>query len=54
MTRRIMRRGGAFAVLLALSGCNGLYFGDNPGPDVRKQIGPLTVPPPPARDTAVP
>ena len=39
-----------FAVLLAVSGCNGINFGDSPGPDVRKEVGPLTVPPPPAQD----
>ena len=35
----------ALALLLALSACNGLYFGDNPGSDVRKETSPLTVPP---------
>ena len=45
----IVRRA-ALAVLLALSGCNGIDFGDRPGPDVRKEVGPLTVPPPPAQD----
>ena len=40
----------AIAVLLTLSGCNGLYLGDNPAPDVKKERGPLTVPPPPAAD----
>ena len=45
-----LRRGGAFAVLLFLTGCGGLYFGDNPGPDVRKETGPLTVPPRSVRD----
>ena len=45
-----LHRGGAFAVLLFLTGCGGLYFGDNPGPDVRKETGPLTVPPRPVRD----
>ncbi len=34
------------ATLLGLSGCNGLYLGDNPGPDVAKEHGPLTTPPP--------
>ena len=43
-------RGAVLAVLLAVSGCNGINFGDSPGPDVRKQTGPLTVPPPPAQD----
>jgi hypothetical protein len=31
--------------LSALTGCSGLYLGDNPGPDVAKQTGPLTAPP---------
>ena len=35
-----------FAVLLGLCGCNGIDTGFNPGPDVRKEQGPLTVPPP--------
>ncbi len=35
----------AVAMLCGLAGCNGLYFGDNPGRDVRKETGPLTVPP---------
>ncbi len=34
------------AALLGLAGCNGIDLGINPGPDVRKQQGPLTVPPP--------
>lgn len=31
--------------VLGLSGCGGIYLGDNPGPDVAKDTGPLTVPP---------
>ncbi len=38
------------SALLSLAACNGLYLGDNPGPDTRKETGPLTVPPPPAAD----
>lgn len=38
------------AVLLAAScavtGCNGFDLGINPGPDVRKEQGPLVKPPP--------
>lgn len=45
MIARATIRAAAAAVLLSLAGCNGLYFGDNPGPDVRKERGPLTVPP---------
>ena len=29
-----------------LAGCSGIDLGDNPGPDVAKQTGPLTAPPP--------
>ena len=36
----------ALAALLGLAACGGIDFGDNPGPDVQKQLGPLTVPPP--------
>ena len=32
--------------LLGLSGCTGLYFGDNPRRDVARENGPLTMPPP--------
>ena len=32
-------------VLLAVAGCNGIDLGMNPGPDVRKEQGPLTRPP---------
>ena len=39
--------------LLCLAACNGIDFGDNPGPDTRKETGPLTVPPPPAADRPV-
>ena len=35
-----------FVMLLGLTSCSGLYLGDNPGPDVSKQTGPLTTPPP--------
>ncbi len=31
---------------LAVAGCNGIDLGDNPQPDVHKESGPLTVPPP--------
>ena len=31
---------------LALATCNGIDLGDNPQPDVHKENGPLTVPPP--------
>ena len=46
-----MRTAGITATLVALLGLaacgnGGIDFGDNPGPDVRKQVGPLTVPPP--------
>ena len=33
------------AALLGLTGCSGLYFGDNPRSDVSKENGPLTTPP---------
>ena len=33
------------AGVVALGGCNGLYFGDNPGREFPKETGPLTVPP---------
>ncbi len=35
-------RGVLIASLLALTGCSGLDFGDNPGKDVAKETGPLT------------
>ena len=44
----------ALALLLALAGCGGFDTGLNPRPDVRKEQGPLTVPPPSAlRGTAI-
>ena len=36
---------GLIVAALALAGCTRLYLGDNPGPDVSKQTGPLTRPP---------
>ena len=36
----------AAVLCLLLTGCNGIDLGDNPSPDVAKQQGPLTVPPP--------
>ena len=36
--------------LLALAACGGLNLGDNPGPDVPKQTGPLTALPAHLRD----
>jgi hypothetical protein len=44
--RKTTLRLAVFTVLLAIGGCNGLYFGDNPRPDVSKERGPLTTPPP--------
>lgn len=38
-------RAGALILLLALSACSDLYFGDNPGREFPKQTGPLTAPP---------
>ncbi len=35
----------ALLAALAAAGCSGIYLGDNPGPDVAKQKGPLTLPP---------
>ena len=32
----------AACCLLATAGCGGIDLGDNPGPDVPKQAGPLT------------
>jgi len=40
-----MARAGLFVVLLGLAACGGIDFGDRPGPDVSKQLGPLTKPP---------
>lgn len=34
------------AALLVLAACSGIETGLNPGPDVRKERGPLTIPPP--------
>ena len=34
------------ASLMVLAGCSGIDTGLNPGPDVRKERGPLVVPPP--------
>ena len=45
MTARAGIRAATAAILLSVAGCGGLYFGDNPGPDVRKERGPLTIPP---------
>jgi len=42
------------SVLLALTACSGIDFGDNPGPDVSKQVGPLTALPAHLRDGSVP
>lgn len=41
-----MMRLAGLTLVLALCGCNGIDTGFNPGPDVRKEVGPLTVPPP--------
>lgn len=35
----------AAALLAPLCACSGIDLGDNPGPAVDKQTGPLTVPP---------
>jgi hypothetical protein len=35
----------ASLLILLLAGCSGIDLGDNPGKDVAKQTGPLTVPP---------
>ena len=43
--RRQWRWCGVVLAALALGGCSRLYLGDNPGPDVVKQTGPLTRPP---------
>jgi hypothetical protein len=40
-----MMRAVALVLLLAVSACNGIDTGLNPRPDVRKEQGPLTVPP---------
>lgn len=39
-------RPAAFALLFTLTACNGFDTGFNPRPDVRKEQGPLIVPPP--------
>ena len=36
----------ALLAALTVSGCNGIDLGDNPSADVRKETGPLTLPPP--------
>ena len=41
----IALRGALVAALLAVGGCAGVNLGDNPGPDVAKESGPLTIPP---------
>lgn len=49
-----MIRAATLVSLLALAACNGFDTGLNPRPDMRKEQGPLTVPPPSAlRGTAV-
>ena len=45
MTRRQRRWCGLIVAAFVLAGCSRLYLGDNPGPDVAKQTGPLTRPP---------
>ncbi len=40
----------AACCLLATTACNGIDLGDNPGPDVSKQVGPLTALPAHLRD----
>ena len=42
------------AGVTAAAGCSGLNLGDNPGPDVAKQVGPLTRPPDHLRTTTDP
>ncbi len=39
---------------LALAACSGIDLGDNPGPDVSKQVGPLTALPAHLRDKSAP
>ncbi len=41
----IIIRGALIAILLTITACSGLDFGDHPGHDVSKESGPLTVPP---------
>ncbi len=50
MTPRQLVLAAAVAALLSVAGCGSLYLGDNPGPDTRKETGPLTVPPAAVRD----
>ena len=45
----LLIRGALLAAALGLAGCGGIDLGDNPGKDVRKETGPLTVPPPGVR-----
>ena len=52
MTPRQLVLGAVAAALLSIAGCGSLYLGDNPGPDMRKETGPLTVPPRAVRDGA--
>ena len=47
-----LKRGASLAILLAVTACNGFDTGFNPRPDMRKEQGPLTVPPPLAREGA--
>ncbi len=44
----------AVGALLAMAACSGIDLGDNPGPDVSKQVGPLTALPAHLRDGSVP
>jgi hypothetical protein len=41
----IIIRGTLIAIVLSMTACSGLDFGDRPGRDVAKESGPLTVPP---------
>ncbi len=41
-------------VSLVLAACSGIDLGDNPGPDVSKQVGPLTALPAHLRDKPAP
>ena len=40
------------AALLTLAACSGIDLGDNPGREVARDTGPLTVPPPHLKDGA--